>query len=832
MDPVVATPSSTMSTTIAARPTTLKPSISIQEESALQSLRNASLPDKELHSILGLRDTLTTSDMLDRFDVVTEKLGAWLGTAHVAVYTLEKNVKDNENIPMDTTELDAALEKLQPILYMFMQVGEIIDESGDEDDDDDFLDDETNGGKTQQRKMAAKMAMAKIQSEWSGLQHFVASVKKQIELANEERQLASAMERILLQIDDVSLLIFQYHERKQAALASTASSLSSTETMPSPSLSLSSDTRSQQSEEDLLVEIDQRVEPVFNEIERIYARMMSDDPPQDKHGTLKRKHSMVQGRWESLRSEIDDLKYGLKEDRWLTVFKQVADQVDVMMDGLEKTSAQCYAVINQIRDWQASSSSSTGTTMQQQQSSEMLPKSALRNATKVYGTNVSLSPSSSTGSAGYNNPQQPPVDHHKFRSVEKNFEAKYKYYTPSIDRMLAMLGSGISARVGRDNSTLRRHQSMLQRWASLKAEMDDLRLRHLPDTERMLVGQSDRPISPAWSRLSDRSDRSVGSWKDNRYRSPEPSSHDYFDPIAPLGRSKSPLSNSVTRPVYSRTGSPMGMYDETRRGRSATPNSAGGGREMWRSMNQAGSPSSGGTYGRLQRTVSPLSFGSLLRSSSSDTSSVSSASLPRPTTAMTTQRKSKTPERPAWNSSVKTERSDFSTLDPLWKSEEKATTATTTTRRKSMVPSVNEPAKDDRASWMKPTKSTLARRQAQQSAEEAKRDLPPRSKTPNPTSQGLRSTTLTRPKSSMDRHHHGDSLVPLPVNYPNRERAMSPVRRAGTPSLIPRPKTPSSGGRVASPGLVPRPRSSMQHRSPQAATAAAHMLQVLPYQKQ
>ncbi|KAI9263272.1 hypothetical protein BDA99DRAFT_559827 [Phascolomyces articulosus] len=688
-----------------------------EKDSIFHSLCTTPLPQQELQDLSILRNTLSHKEWMDKLNTMATSLTQWLSTAHMTVFTMEQKVKDDTAAIMDTHPLEKAMQQAQPIISTFV---EYINEEDD-------------------MEPSMRMSVAKIQSEWSGLQHFASSVTKTVNALVEERHLASTMDHILLQLDDISLMIFQYHEKKLMMKPSTSSGTTLSTSTSSSTSNTNNAASSTNKEDEVLVAIDDRVEPVFREVERVYARMTSaSDPPTDKTGVLGRKHAMVQERWENLRSEIDDLKFGLKEDRWLTVFRQVADQVDVMIDGLEKTTAQCYTMIQQVRD--RVGNGGTG-------------------VPKPHGSTTSVSSSSSSGSNHSNSHHHhgPPVmvDQHKFRSAEKNFEAKYKYYTPSIDRMLAMLGNGIASRVGQDLQTTRRHQTMLQKWSQLKAEMDDLRMRDLPETERLLM--ADRPISPAWSRMSDRSDK---SWKG--YRSPEP-------PVV-YDRARSPYSRST----LSRTGSPL--YDDRQQhGRSATPSSG------MRSHSSIGtnnhhhhaSPSHHHRtmsppiiYSARQRTVSPHSFSSLLRPSTSDSSSVSSSSQQE---------------------------------DYLLR------------KNKSRAPS---------ESFMKPTKSsTLRKQQAAQQSITKQRESAVRSATPN--SSGHRhhqqQQLPTRPMSSMDRV---GSPTRLPVPYPDRERAMSPVRRSGTPSLIPRPKTPS---RAASP--TPRPRSSMAHNSPSPPTASKQQSQ-------
>lgn len=453
------------------------------------ALNQLSIPDKEVHQLLQIHDTLTISELTCQFQGITTRIMQWLEVAHMTAFTIEQNIK-RQQVP-DMDPLLQSCQRMGPVIPYLIELNEIIH------------DDPT-------------VTITKIQSEWSGLQHFISSVKKSMEELNEKSDLLSLMSSILFQIDDLSIMIFQYQEKRH---------------MQAPF--------GEQKEDGILIEIDNQVGPLFNHVEKVYTRM-STSPPQDSSGLLGRKHLLVQDRWESLRLEIDELKIELKEDRWLIVFKQVADQVDGMMDGLDKTVSQCYLMIQQIKETGLSTSTSTSTTT----------------------SNSSNSSSTSTS-----------LD--KLRSVEKNFDAKYKYYTPSIAKMLMMLGNGIAARVSRNVVTLNRHEAMLNRWNQLKITMDNLRKKDLPDT---------RPVSPAasicWSRTSDRSDTSQFLMK-----SPEPNNMD---------RARSPYISSVA----SSSPIPFNMMDEYHRKTPTNPS-----KNLWQTMNSK-SPSP--VYGRSQQ-MSPLS---------------------------------------------------------------------------------------------------------------------------------------------------------------------------------------------------------------------------------
>ncbi|KAL0095748.1 hypothetical protein J3Q64DRAFT_1631292 [Phycomyces blakesleeanus] len=557
-------------------------------------------------------------EFLDGFDAMAAEMNRWLETAHLTVFTIEQQVK--QDIGHDTVRLEQTIDSVQPSIE---SLGDLVEVMQLKQDIPGLI----------ERKRSVRVSITKLQSEWSGLQHFLSSVKKTIKDSTDRKDLLLLMETILLQVNDLSTLIFQFQERRHATailylphehettddgLMSSSSSVSSSSEQSRDYLQQSQQQQQQQQQRDdaILVEIDSKVVPLFHEVERVYGRMTSINNV-DPNGVLSRKHRVVQERWESLRIEIDDLKYDLKEDRWLSVFSRVANQVESLIHKLEKTVVNCYAMIRQARDWQAAQAVLA---MQTQ------PTKGILKTPKTDQQGTSVSSTSSSGSAN----GLVPVDYNKFRAVEKAFENKFKNSSSTINRMMASLGDGISKRPIPNASVVERHEAALNQWNQLKITMDDLRLRDLPDTERLLMFE--RPVSPAWSRFSDLSDKSQTSWKDMRYRSPEPNHNELFDyhrsGSATEVRSRSPysyLSKRNPSPTY------QPPYEEVRRGRSATPNS-GTGRDsaMWRLANSNPSP----VFGRTQqRTASPLSHArdppmhlvsSALRPSASDSSSVGS----------------------------------------------------------------------------------------------------------------------------------------------------------------------------------------------------------------
>ncbi|KAI8088719.1 uncharacterized protein BX664DRAFT_119546 [Halteromyces radiatus] len=688
------------------------------EDLCISKLNTLTLPDKERDILLNQHTSLTYEEKTNHLSTITNTVSEWIETIHLALFTMEQNIKQhNTDITNDTHLLDEAVQRMDPIITSLNDIVDVMDDSSDE-----II------------SLSTKANITKLQSEWSGLQHFLSSVKQSFLAMDEEKQLRQWMDQVLVQIEDLSTLVFRYQEQRtgvqeKSTISSVllTSSTSSSTSSPSASSTTSATvttsdmidtTTTTTTNEDIIVEIDNRVGPLFDQVDKIYNRMISDSPPTDTTGILVRRHRKIQERWECVRVEIDELRADRKEERWLAVFKQVADQVEAMMDGLDKTVEQCQVMIQQVREWQgfqhvASSSSTTTVTPQQQY--PVPPKGILRSS-KSHHSSASISSNSSSGSAGSSPPPRP-VDHIKLRSVEKNFEAKYKYCTPLITKMLSMLGDGIAARVAENNYTVTRHQLMVRRWQQLKSNMDDLRIRDLPDIERLVMFE--RPISPAWSKVSDRSDKSGSS--SQRYKSPEPALYDMFDyrssnnSIGSLGgRARSPLSlqQHGNNGYMSPTSQLYGMQEELRRGRSVTPSSGTGSWDhisLWRSTNGS-SPVHGKSIGR---TTSPLSsFHDIMKPSTSDTPSIDS------------------------NSHRSTQQ--YSTTSPsLWQED---------------IPSRQSPA-----------------------------------------------SVPSRCRSRQEELPYGG------------RRSVTPVRRSGTPSMIPRPKTPSQDHGASQ---IPRPRSSMLQSAP------------------
>jgi hypothetical protein len=234
-------------------------------------------------------------------------------------------------------------------------------------------------------------------------------------------------------------------------------------------------------EDEPIQDFDVRFDVIKSDFEPIMQQMA-----RLKEAGLTKKYEKAREKLELLRFDRDELKSDHKEERWLAVFRKVADQVDVMMEGLDKSIIQCSGPVQQIIKSQ-----------QQQQYNNTFDKLS-KSFFKAFHAPTS-------------NSSIKPADKEKFRAAEKSFEAKYKYYTPSIDRMLAMLGNGIATRASKDQATIQRHDEMIQRWQQLKHAADTLREHDLIEAARILHPTTTNTNS------------NTSNWKTIRYRTPTPS---------------------------------------------------------------------------------------------------------------------------------------------------------------------------------------------------------------------------------------------------------------------------------------------------------------------
>jgi len=167
--------------------------------------------------------------------------------------------------------------------------------------------------------------------------------------------------------------------------------------------------------------------------------------PTDEAGVANESKDALQSRYQQVLCRWDDLKFRrervseeLKEDKWLEVFEQVAEQVEGMMESMERAIIHCQGLLDQIKG--------------------MVRQKVVPDA---------------------------PIDRDHLYSIFKSFEAKQKYYAPAVNKMLDMLENGIESRTSRNMDVISRHQSMNLKWDQLQDGLERVDME-LDDVERLL----------------------------------------------------------------------------------------------------------------------------------------------------------------------------------------------------------------------------------------------------------------------------------------------------------------------------------------------------------
>jgi hypothetical protein len=487
-------------------------------QTGFKELLAISLPENQLADVISYFQQRDLASSLEDVNEACRSMSHWLNVANLVLYSQEQQTTSAVETD-DLKSLNKGVKCMESCISSLQDISEKLEEESRS-----CL---GEASKLEQQEVAVKLAITKLQSEWSAFKHFYSSVNKQITGMQDRKKLLEMMNDILVQIDELSTVIFEFQEKRHAAAAAADVGEPRSSLYPSERTEL---TQSEKNRDDLtLMHIDSRVEPLFAKVDSVYTQLVSPNPPYDPEGILVKKHLIVQQKWESLRGEIDELKDELKEDRWLSVFRQVANQVDVMIDGLERVVSHCQQVVSMFKDWKSPERVPKQTAAGNNSSStigsfERITKNFLRAHPKSHHSSTSASSmnsnSSNSTTASTARNSSPPLDREKFRSLVKGFEAKYKYYTPAIDRMIGMLGTGISQRVTHDTVAKARHNAIKEKWENLRSVMDDLRSVQLPEIERSLM---ERPSSPAWSGTSeeshttDRSEKAHSHWKGIRY---------------------------------------------------------------------------------------------------------------------------------------------------------------------------------------------------------------------------------------------------------------------------------------------------------------------------
>ncbi|KAK4701134.1 hypothetical protein P7C70_g5102, partial [Phenoliferia sp. Uapishka_3] len=197
-----------------------------------------------------------------------------------------------------------------------------------------------------------------------------------------------------------------------------------------------------------LMRLDEKLEVVrkeFADVESQVSPLFDESPdPNDSTAFLRRKWIETAASWESIQKDAEMLNDELKEDKWLTVFRTVSQQAEDMMTSLEKVLKQSHEFIWDLNRRQTGGG---GGELGTPTPSGLVGGAG---ATTFFGDPATIQPLLSS-----------------FVALHRSLHAKVKYYSPACDRVLKILGKGISDRSTKNGEVLRRFSEMKTRWRNL-----------------------------------------------------------------------------------------------------------------------------------------------------------------------------------------------------------------------------------------------------------------------------------------------------------------------------------------------------------------------------
>ncbi|KAL1917814.1 uncharacterized protein VTP21DRAFT_3648 [Calcarisporiella thermophila] len=422
-------------------------------ELRLFALRAIPNPQADLCQTL-YNDCISTLDIARRLHECACVILKFVRAATIATRSLRVSVREMCTIgllPMeDAVELEGVLAEFGAVFEVVSEVEQRLSEK---------LDAETEPrAEGVQMAQEAFESVARAKEGWQDLQLLLGEVRREMNDTKAQRELQAEMDEVLHGIDELSTTIFRYHEDRLLTHAYLHHG-------PCGGF------EDRKAEDELwLAQIDARVEPLFARIDGVYARLTGPDAPRDLGGMLEKKYKHVQGRWETLKKELDDLKEQLKEDRWLAFFNHIAGQVMSMMRQLSAALVQGEKLTAHAPSTAQRPSLAAGGKLRHSKSCSSLKAS-----------------------------QEVPSDSvHEFA---KTLEAKRCYYEPAIERMIHLLANSIASKGMIDPEVAYRHIRIRDQWVRLKQTLEEIErklssLLHPPPSGNQALP----PAAPALTR--------------------------------------------------------------------------------------------------------------------------------------------------------------------------------------------------------------------------------------------------------------------------------------------------------------------------------------------
>ncbi|KAG0209823.1 hypothetical protein BGX28_009929 [Mortierella sp. GBA30] len=401
--------------------------------SQIENLKRLPVPYSDIYHALSSHDTIPLKTLHERFNSAATSLTTWLENAEMAVFALQMDVgQEGATDKRDVGEMDVIMNRFQPNVDMLVELKEKIESRLKA-----ITPAEQEEIAHRQIEQDLKQTTTSIKSSWTSLKQMLENVKGDLAGARLRAELMTHMDNVLTDIDDICSSIDAYNNERSAMTSDEEGFL------PSKAASSEAEAQAKQRSLETLAQVDSRIELLISRIDFLDNRVGSLPTDEASLGNeskdaLQSRYQQVLCRWDDLKFRRERVSEELKEDRWLEVFEQVSEQVESMMDSMERAIVHCQGLLDQIKG--------------------MVRQKIVPDA---------------------------PIDREHLYSIFKSFEAKHKYYAPAVNKMLDMLENGIESRMTRNHDVISRHQAMNLKWDQLQDGLEHVD-RELDGVERWL----------------------------------------------------------------------------------------------------------------------------------------------------------------------------------------------------------------------------------------------------------------------------------------------------------------------------------------------------------
>ncbi|CAG8732909.1 15103_t:CDS:2, partial [Racocetra persica] len=373
----------------------------------IQTLYQLEAPNANIY--LALSSQLPVSNLIETFHASSKQIDLWLEYANIAIFALELDVREGTNVK-SVGEMDVLIHKFAPNIDLLQELSQSIFNNLKVPNDEE-------------KRKDIQDSLDRINADWVDTKAFFGRVKKEMSESKQRRELLDTMDLILASIEELNTSIFEYQEQRLSGengndLFHFPKLSSSPTNKPSNFISNNSHNEFSSRSDVALMQLDSRLEPLSARIEYLRSRLSAPNAPSDPNGALAKKNNILSSKWDALKHEMESLREELKEDRWLGVFKQVTGNAGQMMDSLERAVRQC-------KDFIARAISRVDSP---------LPLRMLQ--------------------------QNKAITYKNYQRLYKTFDAKRKYYVPTVTKMLTMLANGINQQMTKDRDAIKKYKSM------------------------------------------------------------------------------------------------------------------------------------------------------------------------------------------------------------------------------------------------------------------------------------------------------------------------------------------------------------------------------------